>query len=311
MTGTNTYAAADFAGVFPEIWSSFMNWQYESKLFAAKFFLDLSADIANGGDVINIPDLFTNVFSASDKSVGSEVTLLSPASQSAALTVNTWKETSFLIEDMQAAAILKSQNLQKGLAEKASYTVAKAFDSSLLALATGLATIVNDSASDVTDPDIRNALAQMDEDDVPSEDRGFFFHPNVVWQDLFGIAKYYDAATLGLSRGPVVTGQIPSLYDVPIYKTTNVDATLTSYQNMLVHKTAFAFAVASLGNANGNSGAPVETATGQFDGQIRIQSNYIPENLGALTTADVIYGVAENRDVAGIWIKSRKTGFVS
>lgn len=310
MTGTNTYSGSDFAGVFPEIWSDFMNWQYEAKLFAAKFFLDLSADVQNGGDVINIPDLFTNVFSASTKSNGSEVTLLSPTTQSAALTVNTWKETSFLIEDMQAAALLKSQNLQKGLAEKASYTVAKAFDSSLLALATGLSGIVNDSASDVTDPDVRNALATLDNSDVPAEDRGFFFHPNVVWQDLFGIAKYYDAATLGLTSGPVVTGQIPALYDVPIYKTTNVDATLTSYQNMLVHKTAFAFAVASLGNANATAGIPTGSV-GQFDGQVRIQSNYIPENLGALTTADVIYGVAENRDAAGIWIKSRKTGFVS
>lgn len=310
MTGTNTYTAADFAGVFPEMWSNWINWQYEAKLFAAKFFLDLSGDIQNGGDVINIPDLFTNVFTASDKSIGSEVTLISPTTQSAALTVNTWKETSFLIEDMQAAALLKSQNLQKGLAEKASYTVAKAFDSSLLALATGLSGIVNDSASDVTDPDIRNALATLDNSDVPAEDRGFFMHSNVVWQDLFGIAKYYDAATLGLNRGPVVSGMIPALYDVPIYKTTNVDATLTSYQNMLVHRTAFAFAVANLGNANANTG-PIPTTGSQFDGQIRLQSSYQQANLGALTTADVIYGVSENRDAAGIWIKSRKTGFVS
>lgn len=309
MTGTNTYTAADFTGVFPEIWSDWINWQYEAKLHAAKFFMDLSADVSNGGDVIHLPDLFTNVFSASDKSNGSEVTLASPATVDANFSIGTWKETSFLVEDMQAAALLKSQNLQRGLAEKAAYTTAKALDTSILALVTGLSGIVNDSASDVVDADIRNAISTVDTSDVPAEDRAFFFHPAVVWQDLFGIAKYYDAATLGVTSGPVVSGQIPALYNIPIFQTTNLDATLTSYQNCLVHKTAFVYAVANLGNANPGVSTNLSP---EFSGsKVRIQSNYIPENLGTLTTADVIYGVAENRDAAGIWIKSRKTGFVS
>lgn len=311
MTGTNTYATTDFAGVFPEVWSDYINWQYESKLLAAKFFLDFSDDVGDGGQKIHIPDAFTNTFTASTKTVGSEVTLLSPATVDANFTINTWKETSFLIEDFHAAAILRSQNLQKGLAEKASYTVAKAFDSSILALVTGLSVIVNDSASDVTDPDIRNAISKLDGADVPAEDRAFFFHPDVVWQDLFGVAKYYDAATLGMTNGPIRSGQIPSLYMIPIYQTTNLDATLTSYQNALTHKSAFGFAVANLGNASMNQPAVFDGPGTPYDYKVRVQSSYIHENLGTLTTSDVMYATTEVRDAAGVWIKSRKTGFVS
>lgn len=310
MTGTNTYATTDFAGVFPEVWSDYINWQYEAKLLAAKFFLDFSDDVGDGGQKIHIPDAFTNTFSANNKTVGSEVTLQSPTTVDSNFTINTWKEVSFLIEDFHAAAILKSQSLQQGLAEKASYTVAKALDSSLLALVTGLSVIVNDSASDVVDADIRNAISKLDGVDVPAEDRAFFFHPDVVWQDLFGIAKYYDAATLGLQNGPITSGQLPALYNIPIYQTTNLDATLTSYQNALVHKSALGFAVANLGNANLRQPAVFDNGE-PYDYKVRVQSSYIHENLGTLTTCDVMYATTEVRDAAGVWIKSRKTGFIS
>jgi hypothetical protein len=43
--------------------------------------------------------------------------------------------------------------------------------------------------------------------------------------------------------------------------------------------------------------------TGKYG--VRIQSNYIPEYLSTLTTADLLYGVVENRDNAGVWIRSQ------
>ena len=37
---------------------------------------------------------------------------------------------------------------------------------------------------------------------------------------------------------------------------------------------------------------------------IRVQSNYIPEYLSTVTTADILYGVVENRDAAGVRVLS-------
>lgn len=35
-----------------------------------------------------------------------------------------------------------------------------------------------------------------------------------------------------------------------------------------------------------------------------VQSNYIPDYLSTLTTADILYGCVENRDNAGVYVKS-------
>jgi len=37
---------------------------------------------------------------------------------------------------------------------------------------------------------------------------------------------------------------------------------------------------------------------------VRVQSNYIPDFLSTVTTADVLYGVVENRDNAGVLMRS-------
>lgn len=294
--GTNPYTAADLVAVIGEVWGKFINDQYRKNLKAAQFFLDLSSEVSAGGDIIHVPDFFTNVMSASAKSNGAEVTLVSPTSVDSTLTISSWQETSFTIDDLERAQINKTYNAFELLSNQAAYTTAAKLDASILDNVLGLSVIVNDSASDVVDADVRAAMEKLDAADVPSEDRAFWFHPTIVWHDLFGVAKYYDAATLGVQRGPVLSGQIPVLYGVPIIQTTNIDTTLTSYQNALTHFTAFRHAEASL------------TAEGD---KVRVQSNYIPQRLQQLVTADSMFGEGENRDAAGVWIKSRSTGIVS
>lgn len=198
---------------------------------------------------------------------------------------------------------MRGSDILEAYASQASYIIAKAIDTSLMALYSGLANSVNDTASDVADADIRNAIETVVDGDVPLEDLAFFFHPTVIWHDLFGISKYtgvYDSS-------PVATGMLGEmtskrkkayrgrLYSIPLYETTQVqqDGASSSYNNLLAHKKTFCSAMQTPG------------------GGVRSQASYFHPSLGTLWTTDAIYGVAELRDDSGVYIKSRTTGIVS
>jgi len=283
---TGTFTATDLAAVIPEIWSKKVNEFFRAKLVAANFFTDMSDDVAGGGDTIHIPSL--TELSANDKSNAAAVTLNSPTESTIDLSINTWKECSFAIEDKEARQVLRSYNIQKRYAQAAAYAIAKALDSALLGLYAGLSTDVGNSASDISDAFVIDAIKNLDENDVPAEDRAFFFYPSVMWTAYQTIQKYYDASQAGWNsdEAPVKNGPRGVLYGIPVYVTTQVPITNTTWvHNMLAHKDAFVYAKA---------------------GDIRLQSNYIPEYLSTLTTADLIYGVAENRDAAAVEISTTK-----
>lgn len=70
----------------------------------------------------------------------------------------------------------------------------------------------------------------------------------------------------------------------------------TGRYNALAHKDAIHWATSPLG---ASSKGGMVGAMG-----VRVQSNYIPDYLSTLTTADILYGVIENRDAAGVAILS-------
>lgn len=265
----------------PEIWGHWVNEQFEANLIAAPLFLDLSEDVRGGGDKIVIPDIYTNTFTASDKANTSEVTLQSPATDSDTLSVDSWKEVSFLIEDKEAMQMLHSYSMQKRYAQKASYTIAAAFDTALLTLYSSITNSNSgNSTTDLVDSDIRAAVAYMDGADVPKNDRAFIFHPSPFWTQIMGVTKYYNANEAGWMQGkaPMQNGRMGVLYGEPVYVTSQVVTGSGSYQNIFIQKQVFCYA------------KPMN---------VRMQANYIPESLGTLVTVDLIFGEAINRATAG------------
>jgi hypothetical protein len=130
----------------------------------------------------------------------------------------------------------------------------------------------------------------------------FFFHPFVYWRQIATIAKYYTWNTsqiavirdgnfgkMDASRG--LRGQ---LYGIPIITSTNVVKGLSTYRNLLAVPAAFGFAIQSNGG-----------------GRVRVQSQYMLQNLGTLTVADIIYGVAVLREPAAVLINSNDTAITS
>lgn len=277
--GTTHTSSTTLDVLIPEVWSSRMNDFFREKLVAASFFTDLSSELAGGGDVLHIPGL--TQMSANTKGNGSQITLNAPTETKVDLTVNTWKEVSFLIEDREAQIVLNSYYLQERYMKNAAYTAANVLEQAIIDLAAGFSQITGASNTTVADSDIRGAIKYLDLAFVPQEDRAFFFHPKAVWLDLMALDRFTLLVNTN-GADPVLKGHIGYLYGIPVIMHGNIGTTTgAGLRNFLAHKDAIVHAHTIM----------------------RTQANYIPEYLGTLVTADILYGVVENRDTSGVWIK--------
>jgi len=294
-THTSTTTAASF---IPDIWGDGLNDFFRANLKAATFFEDWSEDVAGGGDSVRYPNL--SEMTANTMAYGSltQVTLNAQTHGMITLTVNTHKEVSFLIQDDVMSQFKKSYNLQERWMKNAGYTAAAALEDALLALFEGFSTVIGDSAHSLNDSSIRAAIAALDVANVPMEDRAFFLHPYQVWKDIGGIDRMSLLVNTA-AADPVLKGVVRMLYGIPVISTsrigvgTAVATTKGSRLNALAHKSALAFAVANPAGMSGSSA--------------RLQASYLQEYLGTLVTADIIFGVIENRDAAGILLETQSS----
>jgi hypothetical protein len=233
--------------------------------------------------------------SASSKSNGTAVTLVSPTETAVTLTVSNWYECSFAIEDREAAQVKQSYVLQETYARNAGYAVAKKLDTAITTLFASFSQSVGASTASLADSNILAAIAYLDSGDVPGDDRAFFVHPNVFWKQVQALDKFSLAINSPV-QDPVAKKPLAYLYGIPVYITTQIQyvSGTTGRYNALAHKDAIHWATSPLGA--GSKGGMVGSMG------IRVQSNYIPEYLSTLTTADILYGVIENRDAAGVRI---------
>jgi hypothetical protein len=88
---------------------------------------------------------------------------------------------------------------------------------------------------------------------------------------------------IGDGKGIRPNGLVGTLYNAPVYMTTQIQKSGNNISNMYFHKDAIAAAVQQ---------AP------------RVQTQYKVEYLGWLTVVDMIYGFVELRDNAGLELKS-------
>ena len=281
---TDTFTSDDVAVFKPEIWSEKINEFMKAEFCANSFFTDLSADVANGGEVIHIPSL--SEMTAYEKTTASAVTLSSPAETKVDLTVNQWYHVSFMIEDKEMAQVKRSYNLQERYAKNAAYTVATKLEVALISLFAGFSNTVGDSSTDVNDSNIRACIAYLDAANIPKTNRAWFFDPTVFWTQIMGIDRFTLVNESG--NKAVMNGAIGVLYGIPVYTTTNIPTVNGAKYNALAQEDAIVFATASLGAGSG----------------VRVQTDYRLSYLGTLVVADILYGVVENRDAAGVLYKT-------
>ena len=290
--GTFTGAGADLDVFINEVWSSKINDFAKEKMHFSNFFINRSDELSGGGDTIHTGNL--TEMSGNTKNNATAVTLNSPTETDVDLVVNTWKEVSFAIEDGDAAVFLKSLYLQEKYATNAGYTAAQILESALVALFTSFTDSVGASTTTIADSDVRKAIGILEantKEEVTDGNFRFFIDTKVWWNQIAGITTYQlKINTAG--NDPVTKRPMTMLYGVPV-SLSNLIAYVsgtTGRVNAIAHKDAIHYALARLPRQGSNL--------------IRVQSNYIPEYLSTVTTADLKYGVIINRASYGVKIYS-------
>ena len=294
--GTNHVTNTTAATFIPEIWSDEIIAAYEKSLVLANL-VNRMPMTGKKGDTLHIPKPTRG--DASAKSASTQVTLIAATESEVQVTIDQHYEYSRLIEDITDVQALAS--LRQFYTSDAGYALAKRVDTDLFALtksfgdsdgadfvhsnsffmdaSTNLTAYAVDTvaAADVfTDVGFREAIKELDDNDVPMDQRFLVVPPSVI-ETIRGEDRYSSSDFV--SGQPVVNGQVGSLYGVDIYVSTNCPVVETAANNsaggelkagVLGHRDAMVFAE-QLG--------------------VRSQTQYKQEYLGDLFTADTLYGV--------------------
>lgn len=288
-------SSTTLATSIPLLWGDKINEFFKLKLMIADFFIDRSSELSGGGSALYTPNL--TEFTAAAKSNATAVTLNNATDTKVTLTVDQWYEVSFAIEDREAAQVKHSYYLQERYAQGAGYTIASKLEVALAALFDNFSTTVGASTTNLADSEIRAAIATLEGVGIDTQtDVAFFMHPNVFWKQVQNLDKFSLAINSPVND-PTSKKPKATLYGIPVYVSANVQyiSGTVGRANALAHKDALHWATSPLGSGGSLSGG---AKTGKYG--VRIQSNYLPEYLATLTTADLLYGVVENRDNAGV-----------
>lgn len=286
MDNSNIFDRTNLADLIPAVWGERYNNYYRAKLLGANFFTNRSDELAGGGDILYTPN-FT-AFTLKDKAQQTEVDIQNLTNTKITLTVQTHKEISFIIEDIDAARVKTSYYAMNTYAENAGYEVAKGLESAIFALFGSLTNTTGASNADLEDSNIIHAISTMEAANVPVYGgmTAFFVHPTVFWSSQ--LVDKFSINSSSPSQDPVSKEPRREWYGVPVYQSSLID----KGAGALIHKDAIHFATASLGSG-GSKGAYIGS------GGVRVQASYVQRLLGTLVTADIVYGTVLNRDKDG------------
>jgi hypothetical protein len=288
---TGTFTATDLAEMIPEVWGEQVNDFYRAKLKMTSFFTNRSDELAEGGDTLYTPNL--TEMSAASKSNATAVTLNSPTETKQTLSVSNWYEVSFVIEDKEAAQVKRSYTLQKRYMKNAAFTAAKKLEDAVATLFQSFSTSVGTTTVALSRTVILAAISALTTADADLEEAAWFFHPKTIWQDIMAIDAFALAFNTANATNPVTKGAVGQIFSRPVFQSTRITTvnTAADYCGALAVPDAIHYATGAL--------------PGQKDPMgVRLQANYIPEYLGTLVTADILYGAVENRDAGGVRIIS-------
>lgn len=293
---TGTHTQASLASFIPAIWGERINEFYHCKLLAAAFFTDRSDELAGGGNTLYTPSI--TELTASAKVNATAVTLQAPSDPKVTLVVDQWLEASFAIEDREAAQVKHSYHIMERYGKSAGYAIARRLETAITGLFPYFSNVVGTSTATLVDSNIRAAIAIAEGNCVDISEMAFFFSPQVFWNQIQGIDKFSLAVNSPVND-PTAKRPAAFLYGVPVFVSNFLRYVVVSGSagryNALAHPDAIHWATSPLGSG-GSKGEMVGSKG------IRVQSNYIPDYLSTVTTADILYGVIENRDEGGVSI---------
>lgn len=302
-TDVMTITEARAAEVIPEIWAPMLQEKKFDNVTILPFVTDLSSYLTGGGDTVHVPEIFTNTFTVQTQSTdGAGIVDATKLPVDVSLTVDTHVYIAWLLSDKTMAQLLRAYNLNEKYAMESRKLLLAEVEDALFALWSSLTTntAVGDTATVLSDYEIRSAINTM-EGVFMLDECAFFIHPTVYWIQLAGIAKYYENyisnANLINNGGFGAKGTQNykgHLYNVPVYTSSRVVGALQTYRNLLLHPDALAVAFQTIGG-----------------GMIRVQSDYLLQNLATLTVVDMIYGVGVLRGDGGVVVNANTSAVAS
>ena len=316
---TSTYPATggfvdntSAATFIPEMWSDEIRAAFKQNLVMANYVKRMSM-VGKKGDTIHVPAPVRG--SANAKVENQAVTVQNNTEGEVVIVVDRHFEFSRLIEDITKTQALDS--LRQFYTDDAGYGLARQLDSDLMTLGTGLGngtyaaaptaaswvhnrTFFSDATTgktayaqdtvapaDVfTDAFLRGCIQELDDADVPMDNRVLIVPPSLK-NRMLGIDRFNS--TDFVNQKGVATGQFGEIYGIPIYVSTNTPVIETAANNtastvdiraaLLFHKDAFILAE-------------------QMAVRSQVQDKL--EWLGTLFVADTIYGIKNYRPEAGL-----------
>lgn len=291
------FTNGNLTATIPQIWSDFMNEAKFPQFVLQNHVTDLSDYVSEGGRIIHVPNLFTNVFTASTQATEGTDVLTSGVTQAVAqvdvtLTINTHQFVSWIIGDIDMNQIATKYDLSKAYAREAMSVLLQALEDSLFGLYSSLTPAALGSAAAMSDLVIRQGISYMDTNNFEADQTAFFFHPVVFWTQISGLAKFnpnYSSnlnviKTGVLGEGSSATKMMGVLYGRPVYISSRVILS-TTYKNLLLHKAAFGFGCQKM-DTNG--------------GKVRVDLAYERRQLAYSGIVDIRYGTGVLRADAGI-----------
>jgi len=297
--GTSQFSNSTVVSAIPEIWTPLVLDQLFAKTVAANFFTDLSEFAADGGDILHVHDVFTNTMSSNAQSTqGAAINLQNPATTDIQLTINTHRYAAIQVGDLTLKQMASSPTLNRLYTQRMGSVLADDLEDSILGLWSGITTnSVGDTATVLSDAEVRQAIEKLATANFDLRECGWFLHPYCFWVQLSAVAKYYDMSQAGGTGSFVREGNFGPmdasrglqghLYGMPIYVTSNVVTNELTHRNLLAHKSALGFATQTPGGS-----------------RVRVQAENVIDYLSTVVVADIIYGVLELRDAAAVVVNS-------
>ena len=138
---TAAYTKAEMDVFIEETWAPIVHDWKAAPMSIMNFTTDLSYLIEGGGDVINVPAIYTNTFTVSTQSTeGAGVVDQSPAPTNNTLTVNTHAYIAFVIGKKTMRQVASKYKLSEKYAGQARDLIVASIETALFALVSSLTT---------------------------------------------------------------------------------------------------------------------------------------------------------------------------
>lgn len=261
----------------PDLWEKSVLEFLKSNLVLADLVSRYDDRIASEGKALNIQ--FNTELAANNKIAGIPTSAQAPTDEQVTLLIDQHKETTIVVESiLEAQANISIMQLYT---KDITYPIVKAIDASLASLVVGFNNSVGSFFTAITTDVFLDAILILDDDDVPATDRHFIFRPDSK-RNLLDISTYTSADFI--SGRPVESGKVAGmLYGVQTHMSTNILKSGDETSNILMHRDALA-----LGIQKGP----------------RVNSDYVPREIGWVTVADAIFGVLGQRNDHGVQIRT-------